>query len=122
MLRHPIRRNRAAQIRRADGVNHTCLEHVKVGGVNLLYGKRAVCVDGLAVGRDAHGKRMVVALGAESDVGDLDGAVLGNGHAGEETDGEQRRGELHVGRVWGNGPAARSGGLVGLNRDSVWLL
>lgn len=89
LLRHIVRRNCAAQIRRPDGVNHTCLEHVKVGSVNLLYGKRAVCVDGLAVGRDAHGKRMVVALGAESDVGDLDGAVLGHGQAGKEADGEE---------------------------------
>lgn len=89
LLRHIVRRNRAAQIRRADGINHTCLEHVKVGSVNLLYGKRAVCVDGLAIGWDAHGKRMVIALGAKSDVGDLNGAVLGDGHAGEEADGEE---------------------------------
>ncbi|KAL6856610.1 hypothetical protein J3F83DRAFT_389393 [Trichoderma novae-zelandiae] len=96
LLCHAVGRNRAAEVLRAGCLDHAGLEHVEVGGVDQRNGQSAVSQGGLAVGRDSQRIGVVVALGAESDVGSLHRGVLRQRDAGKEANGEQGAEELHL--------------------------
>lgn len=103
LLCHAVGGNRAAEVLGAGRLDHAGLEDVEVGGVNQRNGQSAVRQDGLAVGRDGQRIRVVVALGAESDVSSLHRSVLSQRGAGKEANGEDGGEELHVDGVGGSG-------------------